>query len=324
MAKYILKRCLWLIPITVLVIVFVFTILYFIPGDVARAVKGQHASDELIAKFNAEHGLDQGYFGRLFKYLWGLLHGDMGRSYYTNVAVFPQIVSRLPYTMLIALLATVLGIIVGLPIGILAATHQNTWLDSVTMGVTMFFTSMPSFWFAMILISIFSLSLHWLPSVGYQSWKNYIIPVITIGLHISAVMARQSRSSMLEVIRSDYITTARAKGQKERKVITSHVLRNGSIPVVTVAGATFAGMMGGALIVESLFSIPGLGTYMFGGIATADVPIVLGCVTVIALFHGVVMIIVDILYTVVDPRLKARFVQAKRRKLAKANRKVVS
>ncbi|MBR5985916.1 MAG: ABC transporter permease, partial [Clostridia bacterium] len=311
MAKYILKRCLWLIPITLLVIIFVFTILYFIPGDTARAVKGQHASEEIIAKFNAEHGLDQGYFGRLFKYIIGLFKGDMGRSYYSNVAVLPQILARLPYTMLVATLATMFGVIVGLPIGILAATHQNTWLDSVTMAVTMFFTSMPSFWFAMILISIFSLSLHWLPSVGYQSWKNYIMPVITIGLHISAVMARQSRSSMLEVIRSDYITTARAKGQKEKKVIFSHVLRNGSIPVVTVAGGTFAAMMGGALIVETLFSIPGIGTYLFGGIATADVPIVLGCVTVIALFHGVIMIIVDILYTVVDPRLKARFVQAR-------------
>lgn len=318
MGKYIIKRILWLIPITLMVIVFVYTILYFTPGDPARAVLGQGATEEAVAAFNAENGLDLGYFGRLFKYFGDLLHGDFGISYYTKVPVATQIAARLPYTALVALLATSFGLLVGLPLGILAATHQNTWVDSVTMAVSMFFTSMPSFWFALILILTFSVKLGWLPSVGYESWKNYVMPIIAIGLSVAATVARQSRSSMLEVIRSDYVTTARAKGQSEKKTISDHVLRNGMIPVVTVAGGVFASLLGGAMIVEQIFSIPGLGTYMFSGISSSDVPIVLGCVIIMSVFHGIMVLITDLLYVVVDPRLKSILIKqrAKRKKVA--------
>ena len=319
MAKYIIKRILWLIPITILVIVFVYTILFFAPVDRARAALGMGASDQAIAEFNAKNGLDKGYLGGLFVYLQKLAHGDFGVSYYTNVSVSKQIVARLPYSVKLAILATFFGVIVGLPLGILAATHQNSWVDSVTMALTMFFSAMPTFWFALILVMIFSLNLRWLPSVGYESWKNYIMPVVSIGLHISAVIARQARASTLEVIRSDYVTTARAKGQKESKIISDHVLRNGSIPVITVVGGTLASMMGGALLIEQIFTIPGMGTYLFGGIASMDIPVVLGCVTVLSVFHGLIIVIVDIIYTFVDPRMKVAIIQsnAKKRNLRK-------
>lgn len=317
MAGYIVKRILWLIPITLMVIIFVYTILFFAPGDAARVALGNSASEEAIAEFNAKYGLDLGYFPRLFNYIKNLLHGDMGVSYYTHVSVSKQIADRLPYTILMALLATAFGLIVGLPMGILAATHQSTWIDSLAMAVTMFFSSMPSFWFALILVMIFSIHLKILPAVGYESWKNYIMPVIAIGLQLSAIVARQSRSSMLEVIRSDYVTTARAKGQKESKTISDHVLRNSMIPVVTITGTALAGLMGGALLIEQIFSIPGLGTYLFGGIASNDVPVVLGCVIVIAMFHGFLMLLVDLVYTVVDPRLKSSIIAARARKTNK-------
>ena len=314
MARYIIKRILWLIPITILVIVFVYTILFFAPVDRAHAALGMAASEEAIAEFNAKNGLDRGYLGGLILYFEKLAHGDMGVSYYTNVSVSKQILARLPYTVLLAILATTFGVVVGLPMGILAATHQNSWLDSLTMALTMFFSAMPTFWFALILVMIFSLNLRWLPSVGYESWKNYIMPVISIGLQLSAIIARQTRSSMLEVIRSDYVSTARAKGQKESRIIKDHVLRNGSIPVITVAGGSLAALMGGALLIEQIFTIPGLGTYLFAGIASLDIPVVLGCVTMLSVFHGLIIVIVDIIYTFVDPRMKVAIIQSNAQK----------
>ncbi|MBQ8075251.1 MAG: ABC transporter permease [Oscillospiraceae bacterium] len=309
MGKYIVKRILWLIPITLLVIVFVYTILFFAPVDRARAALGMGASEQAIAEFNEKNGLDKGYLGGLIIYLKNLLHGDFGVSYYTSVSVSKQILVRLPYTVKLAILATTFGVVIGLPLGILAATHQNSWLDSLTMALTMFFSAMPTFWFALILVMIFSLHFRWLPSVGYESWKNYVMPVVSIGLHVSAIIARQARASTLEVIRSDYVTTARAKGQKESKIISDHVLRNGSIPVITVAGGNLAAMMGGALLIEQIFTIPGIGTYLFSGIASLDIPVVLGCVTMLSVFHGLIIVLVDIIYTFVDPRMKVAIIQ---------------
>ena len=309
MGKYIVKRILWLIPITLLVIVFVYTILFFAPVDRARAALGMGASEQAIAEFNEKNGLDKGYLGGLIIYLKNLLHGDFGVSYYTSVSVSKQILVRLPYTVKLAILATTFGVVIGLPLGILAATHQNSWLDSLTMALTMFFSAMPTFWFALILVMIFSLHFRWLHSVGYESWKNYVMPVVSIGLHVSAIIARQARASTLEVIRSDYVTTARAKGQKESKIISDHVLRNGSIPVITVAGGKLAAMMGGALLIEQIFTIPGIGTYLFSGIASLDIPVVLGCVTMLSVFHGLIIVLVDIIYTFVDPRMKVAIIQ---------------
>ena len=304
MAKYIAKRLLWMIPIVFMVIVLVFTILYFTPGDPARAVLGQSASQEAVDLFNETHGLDLPYFPRLARYLGNLLRGDMGASYYTNVPVFSQIVARFPYTLRVAILGTLFALILGVPLGILAATHQNTWLDSLTMALSMFFASMPSFWFALILVMMFSIKLGWLPAVGFETWKHYLMPTIAIGLMGAAIFARQTRSSMLEVLRSDHVTTARAKGQKEGRTIFDHVLRNALIPIITVTGSCFAQLLGGALILEQVFSIPGIGMYMFTGIASSDVPIVLGCVIVIAVLQYIIILIVDLLYMAVDPRLR--------------------
>ena len=304
MGRYILRRLLWLIPIVFLVIVLVFTILYFTPGDPARVALGQAASQEAVDLWNHQQGLDLPYFPRLFRYIGNLFKGDMGSSYYTNVPVFPQIVTRFPYTARIALLGTVFSVVLGLLLGILAATHQNTWLDSATMALSMFFASMPNFWFALILVMIFSINLGWLPAVGYESWKCYVMPTIAIGLQGAAMIARQTRSSMLEVLRSDHVTTARAKGQRESNTIFNHVLRNALIPVITVTGSIFAALLGGSLILEQIYSIPGIGLYLFTGIATGDVPIVMGCVIVIAVTHYVIMLLCDLLYMAVDPRLR--------------------
>lgn len=309
MLKYVIKRILWLIPVLLGVTILVYTIMYFTPGDPAVNALGNGATEEEIMNFNVNHGLEGNYITRLLRYMKNVfLHFDFGTSYMNQSSVSAQIMARLPYTLLVSYIGVAISLLVGIPLGVAAATHQNTWIDSLSMVLSMFCASMPVFWFALILVMMFSLKLGWLPSIGTDSWLCYIMPCMSIGVGGAAGIARQTRSSMLEVIHQDYVVTARAKGQKENKVITKHCLRNGMIPVLTVVGGSMAALVGNSLVCETIFSIPGVGSYMITGVNQRDMPVVLGCVIVLAFLFSLTMLVCDLLYTVIDPRLKTMFV----------------
>ena len=306
MVKFLIRRILWLIPVVLGVTVLVFTIMYFTPGDPAVIALGSEATEESIAQFNAAHGLDQPYIVRLLRYIKStFVDFDLGTSYINGSSISGQIIDRLPYTLRISYTGILLSILIGIPLGVIAATNQNTWKDSLSMVVSLFCASMPSFWFALILVMFLALRLGILPTVGVEDWRGYIMPCLAVGIGGAASIARQTRSSMLEVIRQDYITTARAKGQKELKVIYGHCLRNAMIPVLTVIGSQMAALVGSSLVCETIFAVPGIGSYMISGVNQRDTPVVLGCVIVLAVLFSLVMLILDILYTVVDPRLRS-------------------
>ena len=322
MIKYIVKRLLLMIPVLIGVSFMVFTIMYFTPGDPASIILGPTATDEDIAEISQQLGLDKSFAERYFNYIErAFLHFDLGKSFFSNKSVSTEVLNRLPYTLTLAGLSVLFAVAVGVPMGAVAAINQNTWKDNTAMFGTLFFLSMPSFWFALVLVMFFAIKLQWLPVVGVSSWKGYIMPVVAMGVHSAAGIARQTRSSMLEVIRQDYVTTARAKGQKERVVTTGHVLRNGLIPIIVVIGNQMGTAMGGALIAETIFSIPGLGTYMVHAISTRDYPVIQGGVLVIAVSFCLVMLLVDIVLAFVDPRIQDQF-SSKNKKRSAAKWKI--
>lgn len=308
MVKFIVKRLLWMIPVIICVSVFVFTVMYFTPGDPAELILGSTATEEMLAAKRAELGIDQPYFVQLGAFLKNMfLKGDFGTSYKTNQSVVEQVLIRLPYTLYLALGSVFLSIIIGIPLGVIAATNQYTWKDNLAMFTALFAVSMPNFWFALLLVMLFALKLGWLPSVGAAGIRYFVMPCISVAVGGAAGIARQTRSSMLEVIRQDYITTARAKGLKEGTVIYKCALKNALIPIITVVGMQIAGMFGGSLIAEVIFSIPGVGSYMLTAINNRDYPAVRGGVMIISICFCIIMLLVDVIYAVVDPRIRAQY-----------------
>lgn len=308
MARYILKRLLWIIPVVLGVTIMVFTIMYLTPGDPARMILGSNATEEKVEELHEQLGMNGNYFQRLGRYMKQVfIDHDLGSSYYTGVRVTDQIKARLPFTLRIAGISILIAACIGIPLGVLAATHHYTWIDNLAMFGSLFCVSMPGFWFALILVSFFAIKLGWLPAVGIRSWTGYILPCVSGTIGGAAGLARQTRSSMLEVIRQDYITTARAKGQTERKVIFQHALKNAMIPIITVLGSMFGSSLGGALIIETIFSIPGMGTYLTDAISKRDYPIIQGGVLFISICFCLIMLIVDIIYAFVDPRIRSQY-----------------
>ena len=315
MSRYICKRLLLMIPVVIMVAVLIFTIMYFTPGDPAIIILGPNASLEQLAAKRAELGIDQPYLVQLWNYLKNVfIRFDFGNSFINGRSVSSQIMERFPRTLMIAALSVLLSIVAGVPLGIVASVHQYTWKDNASMFAALIAASMPGFWIAQMMSLLFALKLGWLPATGVDSWKCYILPVVANAIGGIASMARQTRSSMLEVIREDYITTARAKGQIERKVIYHHALRNALIPIVTCAGGAFGFQLGGALVVETVFSIPGLGKYMMDAINQRDYPSIRGTVIFLAIAFSIVMLAVDIMYAFIDPRIKGQYQSKKRGK----------
>ena len=315
MSRYIYKRLLLMIPVVIMVAVLIFTIMYFTPGDPAIIILGPNASLEQLAAKRAELGIDQPYLVQLWNYLKNVfIRFDFGNSFINGRSVSSQIMERFPRTLMIAALSVLLSIVAGVPLGIVASVHQYTWKDNASMVAALIAASMPGFWIAQMMSLLFALKLGWLPATGIDSWKCYILPVVANAIGGIASMARQTRSSMLEVIREDYITTARAKGQIERKVIYHHALRNALIPIVTCAGGAFGFQLGGALVVETVFSIPGLGKYMMDAINQRDYPSIRGTVIFLAIAFSIVMLAVDIMYAFIDPRIKGQYQSKKRGK----------
>ncbi len=304
MLKFIIKRVLWVIPVIVCVAILIFTIMYFTPGDPALEMLGTTATPEQVANLRHELGLDQPYFVQLWNFLVDtFIKFDFGTSWMTNQNVMAQIQKRLPYTLLIGALSVAISVVIGIPLGILAATNQYTWKDSLAIFSSLFCVSMPQFWFALILVMIFALKLGMLPAVGIKTWTGYILPVVSTAVGAIANISRQTRSGMLEVISQDYITTARAKGQKERNVIYRHALRNALNPIITVIGGIVAGVLGGTMVTEQIFSIPGIGSLLLTAVSARDYPVIRGSVLVISLMFCICMLVVDILYVVVNPRM---------------------
>ncbi len=313
MWRYILKRLLWMIPIIVGVTILIFTIMYNVPGDPAAIILGADASAEELEAKREELGLNDGYVTRLLNYMEDLfLHFDFGKSYITGRSIGADLLSRLPRTLAMCAACIGIAMLIGIPLGVNAAVHHGGFWDSASMVIALAGVSMPTFWVALLLVLLFSLHLGWLPSVGYTEPIHYVLPCIANSFSSMAMQARQTRSSMLEVIRSDFVTTARAKGLSERKVIFGHALPNALIPVLTVAGSNFGKMLGGTVVIETIFSIPGIGGYMIDGVHSRDYPVVTGSVIFLAVMFSVIMLLIDLLYAVVDPRIRSQYFSGKK------------
>jgi len=307
MWKYVIKRILTLIPVLIGVTLIVYLIMSLAPGDPAITILGEQATTEAVAQLREEMHLNDPVIVQYGRYMINLLKGDMGTSYKTKKAVSLEISSRFPNTLRLSLVAIFMSVIIAIPLGIVAAVKQNSFIDGFSMIIALLGVSIPIFWFGILLQILFSLKLGWLPSSGATSWDCIILPAFALGLHGIATIARTTRSSMLEVIRQDYIRTARSKGVPYRTVIKKHALRNALIPTVTVIGLEIGGLLGGSVLTETVFAWPGIGRYMITSISGRDIPSVLGCIIVFTLCFSVCNLIVDLLYGFIDPRIKSQY-----------------
>ena len=307
MSRYVIKRLVMLIPVLIGVTFLVYFIISLSPGDTAAMLAGEDADAATIEALRHELGLDQPVPVQYARYMLNLLQGDMGNSYKTGRPVTNMIVSCFPNTAKLAFWSILVAVGIALPIGIISATKQYSMFDNVGMVVALIGVATPNFWLGLMMIILFSLNLGWLPSGGNKGWSSYIMPAITLGTGDAALITRMTRSSMLEVIRADYIRTARAKGVPENKVVYQHALRNALIPVVTAIGLQFGSLLGGATLTETVFAWPGIGRSTVDSIKTKDTTQVLGNIVVLTITFSCVNLLVDILYAFIDPRIKAQY-----------------
>jgi peptide/nickel transport system permease protein len=308
MAKYILRRILFLVPVILGVTFIVFTMLYLTPGDPASLVLGAQATQDQVLLLRQEMGLDQSFWVQYAVFLKNLiLHQDIGRSYISNSPVLTDIIPAFFITLQLAVTAVIFSMVIGIPAGIISAIKPYSLFDTVAMILALIGTSMPIFWLGLLLILLFTVQLNWLPASGYDRIDQMIMPMIALGGLSTAIIARMTRSSMLEVIKQDYIRTARSKGQKESVIILKHALGNALVPIITVVGLQFGSLLGGAVLTETIFSIPGLGRLMVEAIKMRDFPVVQGGVLVIAIAFCIINLLVDLLYAYVNPRIRSQY-----------------
>ena len=313
MIRYIIKRILLLIPILLGVSFIALIFIDIAPGDPARSIAGWDAEEWEVEQIREDLGLNQTLLVRYYKFVTNALRGDFGKTFFTKRPVGPDIMTRFPYTVRIAVMSVVLSVLLGVPIGIFAATHQYTWKDNAAILISLFCVSMPSFWLALLLVRLFAVRLGWLPVAGIQSWKGWIMPTFSLAVGYAAGLARQARSNMLEVIRQDYITTARAKGQSETIIKYRHALKNACIPLVMVVGGLFSMSLGGALIAEVIFSVPGLGQFMLVGLTNRDYPVIQASVLFMSTISCCVILLIDIMFAFIDPRIRSQYVRHTRK-----------
>ena len=307
MLRFVLKRLLMMIPVLLGVSFIVFTIMSFTPGDPVQMYLGDNYNQEAYDALSAKLGMDQPFLVRYFSFIFNAVRGDFGLSYSTGKPVAAEIFARLPSSIVLGAAAILFAVIVGVPLGTMSAVKQYSALDSVSMFLALILVSMPNFWLGMMLILLFAANLGWLPSAGFAGVTSLILPAITLGAASLATITRMTRSSMLEIIRQDYIRTARAKGVKEHKVIIKHALRNAMIPVITTVGLQFGFALGGSVMVETVFSWPGIGRLLVDCIKLRDTPVVTAVVLVLASLFTVVNLGTDVLYAYFDPRIKAQY-----------------
>ncbi len=311
MIRYILKRFLYLIPTLIIVALLVFFLVHLIPGDPALVILGEDASPESAKLVRESLGLDKPLPTQFVIWLGKIVKGDFGSSVFTKRPVLQSIRERFPVTLTLTTLAAIFSLMLALPSGIMAAVYQNTRKDYLFMLGAILGVSIPGFWLGLTSLLVFSVYLGWFPAIGFVAiWEDFfggiqylVLPAVTMGLYMAAVVARMIRSSMLEVLRLEYVTHARAKGLTEWKVITKHALKNAFAPTLTTLGIQYGMLMGGAVITETVFSLPGLGKYLVLAINMRDYPVVQGCILFIALTYMLINLIVDILYVYFDPRI---------------------
>jgi peptide/nickel transport system permease protein len=317
--KFVFRRLLMMIPVLVGVSFVIFSMLYFAPGDAADVILGDVATPEDKQLFREQHGLDKPFLVQYFNYMKGVvLKGDLGTSYVTRQPVTVEIMERFPATLKLSALSVLLAVVIGVTVGIISATRQYSFIDHLATSLSMIGVSMPNFWQGMMLIIIFSVALRWFPPSGFSTPMHWVLPAVTVGTNASANIMRMTRSSMLEIIRQDYIRTARAKGQTEAIVIWKHALKNALIPIITVVGLSFGRLLGGAVLTESIFSIAGVGKLMVDAIKLKNFPMVQGGVLFIAFVMSIVNLVVDVLYSFADPRIRSMYTRPRARKAAAA------
>ncbi len=312
MVKYILKRLILVPIILLLVSVIIFGLINLSPVDPASSMLPSTATQEDRDALHAELGLDKPIYIQYLNYMKNLLHGNLGTSWYYKTSVWEHIRDKIPVTAKIALFSTLITVLIGLPLGVICATHQYQAADEILNGVSKVLGSMPNFWMALMLMLLFSVKLGWLPLYGFSSWTSWILPLATITIQTIGTYLRIARSSMLDSIRQDYVRTARAKGCKERTVIYNHALKNALLPIITFTGQMFASMMGGAVVVETVFSLPGLGSSVVHAVKVKDIPLAMSSLLIISAIFLVAALIIDLCYVVADPRVKANFETPKR------------
>ena len=305
LSKYILRRILIAFPLILGVTTVVFVMLRVaLPGDPAKVMAGPRASPELIEQIRHNLGLDRPVIEQYLIFLRNFLQGDLGRSVKFREPVVGVITKAFPFTATLTFLCVAIGTSLGLVIGVVTAVYQRTWIDNFGIVVAVLFYSIPTFWLGLMLILIFSVGLRILPVQGVGTWKHFVLPVATLGVGQSALIARLTRSSMIEVLSTDYVRTARAKGLAQRRVLIRHALQNTLIPVITVVGLSVGGLLGGAVITESIFGLPGVGRLAIDAISNRDYPMIQGAVILVAASFVFVNLLVDIIYAFVDPRIR--------------------
>jgi peptide/nickel transport system permease protein len=304
MATYIIRRALLIIPTALLVVTLVFFIFRLVPGDVARIVAGERATEEEVALIREQMGLNDPIHVQYARYLWGLARGDLGRSLTYRRQVLDEIVSRVPATLELALAGIGVSVIIGVSTGIISAVKRNTIYDYSSMVAAISGVCIPNFWLGLLLIMIFSVSLGWLPTGGRGGLKFLILPTIALSARLIAIIARLTRSTMLEVISGDYIRTARAKGLSERIILARHALRNAMIPLVTIVGLQFGSLLAGSIVVETVFAWPGMGSLFINAVNTRDYPMVQGITLVYTIAFMLVNLFTDLSYGFLDPRVR--------------------
>lgn len=307
MRRYLTQRLLLMIPVLLGVTVLVFLIFYLTPGDPARVVlgeMGQGASPKALEELRRQLGLDRPWYVQYGEFITKAVQGDLGRSFRGDRPVLPEILDRFPITLKLTFASLGLAAALGIPMGVVAAVKRRTWVDYLVMLVALLGVSLPTFWFGIMLMQLFALKWRMLPPSGTGTWQHMILPAVTVALSSVAFIARMTRAALLDQLREDYVRTARSKGQQERRVVMVHALRNAFIPVLTTLGLQFGGLLGGAVVVESVFSLPGIGRLTVDAIKGRDLPVIQGSILFVALVFSLVNLLVDLGYATLDPRIR--------------------
>lgn len=308
MIRYIIKRLLWLIPIIFCVAFIIYALLELAPGTILDTMATEDLTPEEYQQLLERYDLDKPMIYRYAKYMWNLMQGDLGRGEVTGLDVWHEYSTRFPATLKLAVAGLIIGVALAIPLGIFAAKHAGSWIDNLVTAFSMIGISMPSFWLGLILIICFSFTIHLFPAGGFDSGiRSMVLPALTSGLFMAGITARQTRSSMLEVMRMDYLRTARAKGVPEKRVIRKHALGNALIPIITTIGNSLALMLAGSAVVESVFSWPGVGRLTVQAVSSRDTTLACGCVILTCIIFVVLLLIVDLTFALVDPRIKAQY-----------------
>ncbi len=304
MGVYLSRRLLTLVPTVIGVVTLVFFLVHLIPGDPVTVMLGEHAQAVEKAALRHQLGLDLPLGRQYLAFLARLLHGNLGTSFFYRQPVAAVIAGRLPATVILAAAAMAIALIVALPLGIIAACRQYSVIDNFGMFLSLLGISLPNFWLGPLLIIVFAIHLDWLPVAGMHGWRSLVLPAVTLGTAMAAILSRMTRASLLEVIRQEYLTAARARGLPGWKVILKHALKNALLPVVTIVGLQFGALLSGAIVTEKVFSWPGIGSLLIEAVFSRDYPLVQGCILVISCCYILANLVTEIFYALIDPRIR--------------------